>query len=69
MLYLPVEHINTTANTKTKLQIVQGFLSMKKPNKYRTEKEILTCNLEFRKRMRMVNILSIVEANIFNIHI
>ena len=30
---LPVEHINTTAKTNTRLQMVQGFRSMKKPNK------------------------------------
>ena len=35
--YLPVEHINTKAKTKTRLQMVQGFLSIKNPNRYNTE--------------------------------
>ena len=30
---LPVEQINTTAKTNTRLQMVQGFRSMKNPNK------------------------------------
>ena len=36
---LPVEQISITANTKTRLQIVQGFLSIKNPKRYNTKKE------------------------------
>ena len=44
---LPVEQISITANTKTRLQIVQGFLSIKNPKRYNTKKEIFILSTSF----------------------